>query len=101
MFGLSDSDIKMIRTVLQAHPEIEIALVFGSRAMGNYKPGSDVDISLSGVDVNDALASTVSIELNERLPLPYKFDVIAYTDQLSLDLRTHIDAYGVVLYHSG
>ena len=98
MFGLGDVDIEIILTVLKSHPEVESALVFGSRAMGNYKPGSDVDLALQGPAVTDALATIISIELNERSPLPYKFDVVAYTNQLSMDLKTHIDAHGTLLY---
>lgn len=99
MFGLSAFDIEVIVALLQSHREIETALVFGSCAMGNYKPGSDIDIALQGADVNDALAGTVYGELNERSPLPYKFDVVACTDYLTADLKTHIDTYGIVLYH--
>lgn len=43
MFGLSLKDIDLILGVLQSHVDIEEAYVFGSRAMGNYRPGSDVD----------------------------------------------------------
>ena len=45
MFGLLDRDIKYIIKALEQHDEIEKAIIFGSRAMGNYKKGSDVDIA--------------------------------------------------------
>ena len=47
MFGLLDRDIKYIIKALEQHDEIEKAIIFGSRAMGNYKKGSDVDIAFS------------------------------------------------------
>lgn len=47
-FGLWESDLLAIRRVLEKYPEVRQALIFGSRAKGNYKPGSDVDIALKG-----------------------------------------------------
>ena len=52
MFGLLDRDIKYIIKALEQHDEIEKAIIFGSRAMGNYKKGSDVDIAIIGENVN-------------------------------------------------
>ena len=46
MYGLLDRDIKYIIKALEQHDEIEKAIIFGSRAMGNYKKGSDVDIDV-------------------------------------------------------
>lgn len=46
MFGLLDRDIKYIRKALEKYDEIEKAVIFGSRAMGIYKKGSDVDIAI-------------------------------------------------------
>ena len=48
MCGLLDRDIKYIRKALEKYDEIEKAVIFGSRAMGNYKKGSDVDIAIDG-----------------------------------------------------
>jgi predicted nucleotidyltransferase len=47
-FGLTHSDLHAIKQVLAKYPQIEQAIIFGSRAKGNYKPGSDVDIALKG-----------------------------------------------------
>ena len=51
MYGLLDRDIKYIIKALEQHDEIEKAIIFGSRAMGNYKKGSDVDIAIIGENV--------------------------------------------------
>ena len=48
MFGLKDSDINAIIAILKRYPDVKEAIIFGSRAMGNYKPGSDIDIALKG-----------------------------------------------------
>lgn len=51
-----------------------------------------------GDTINNILADAVNVELNERSPLPYKFDVVAYTKELHADLKTHIDNYGKIFY---
>ena len=45
-YGLSDNDLLSIQSVLQHFPQVEQAILYGSRAKGNYKTGSDVDIAL-------------------------------------------------------
>ena len=97
MFGLKSSDIDSILEILGKHPDITEVLVFGSRAMGNYKPGSDIDIALKG-SLKSETATNISAELNERLPLPYKFDVIDYSELTVGALKEHIDKFGKILY---
>ncbi len=97
MFGLKSSDIEAIINLLKSHPEVEEALIFGSRAMNNYKPGSDIDIAIKG-KIDESIAWTIASELNERLPLPYKFDVVAYCKNTNQDIIKHIDQYGISFY---
>ena len=97
MFGLTEEEVWLIVQAIAKHPDVEEALVFGSRAMGNYKPGSDVDIALKGTLKSDTHADIFS-ELNEHLPLLYKFDVVEYSTIQEQPLKEHIDRYGKVLY---
>ena len=53
-YGLLPADLEVIVNTLQAYPQIEKALIFGSRAKGNYKPGSDVDIAIVGVGIDQS-----------------------------------------------
>ncbi len=92
--GVSEKSMKMILDVLSSFTEIEGAFVFGSRSMGNYKNGSDIDIAIFGLSINQELISEVSAELNERLPLPYYFDIVHYEAITSKSLKEHIDRYG-------
>lgn len=95
-FGFKDGDMETIVAVLKKHPQIEQAVIFGSRAKGDYKPGSDVDMALKG-NVHD-ITSEISYTLNEDSLLPYKFDVLDYNSISNKDLIDHINRVGIVIY---
>ncbi len=95
-FGLSEKAYKNLLQVFHHHPEIERVQIFGSRAMGNYQPYSDIDLVLFG-EIDDALLAKIYSELDE-LPLPYKFDVKVYADITYLPLKQHIDTISKVIY---
>ncbi|MCW0484384.1 nucleotidyltransferase domain-containing protein [Gaoshiqia sediminis] len=47
-FGLSETTISLLCSVFENYPEIEEVIIYGSRAKGNYREGSDIDITLKG-----------------------------------------------------
>ncbi len=93
--GLSAEELVEIVDCLKQYPAIKQAILFGSRAKGNFQPGSDVDIAIVGGTYQDALA--LSVALNEETRLPYKFDVITYETITSRALRDNIDRIGLPL----
>lgn len=97
-FDLNKLDKKDIESALKNFPEIEKAIIFGSRAMGNNKKGSDVDLAISGKNISEKTVLRLRAMLNEDLPLPYFFDVVRYETIANKKLKQHIDEYGVVLY---
>lgn len=98
MFGLKPSDVDSIVVVLERFPQIEEAIIFGSRAMGNYRHGSDVDMALSGAEVTLDIAVKVADILNEETLMPYRFDVLSINDISNTDLIDHIQRVGKMLY---
>ncbi|WP_228037448.1 nucleotidyltransferase domain-containing protein [Nodosilinea sp. LEGE 06152] len=78
--------------------EIATVVLFGSRAKGNYKQGSDVDLAVKGDRVTHRTVAHLADVLNEDLPLPYFFDIVHYNSLASQPLLEHIDRVGVVLY---
>lgn len=98
MYGLLERDLKYILEAVSNYSEIEEIIIFGSRAMGNYKKGSDVDLALKGENVNRKIASRFSYDLNEEYPLPYFFDVVSYKDLSNEELKKHIDSAGKSIY---
>ncbi|KYH34731.1 nucleotidyltransferase domain protein [Clostridium tepidiprofundi DSM 19306] len=98
MYGLLDRDIKYILEAIGKFEEIEKVILFGSRAMGNYKKGSDIDIAVSGKKVTINTILKLSDYLNEVYPLPYYFDIIHYENISNENLKKHIDTYGKEIY---
>ncbi|REG87060.1 nucleotidyltransferase domain-containing protein [Algoriphagus antarcticus] len=97
-FGLLDADVEAISGVLSNHPKVEKAYIFGSRAKGNFKNGSDVDIALKGDKMDFDTVSQISYLLNEETNMPYKFDVLNYNAVKESDLLVHIDRVGIEVY---
>jgi len=98
MYGLLDRDFKYILEAIGKYLEIEEVIIFGSRAMGNYKKGSDVDIALKGKKADRKIVCRLSDDLNEEYPLPYFFDVVSYNDITNEELKKHIDSMGKCIY---
>ena len=94
--GLAPHEIDLIRGVFRRFPAISEVALYGSRAKGTYRPESDIDLALVGVD-DDVQAEAVADELDE-LPLPYRFDVKGYGGIKYGPLREHIARVGVSLY---
>ncbi len=100
MFGLKDSYINQICCKLALFPEIEEAIIFGSRAMGNYKKGSDIDLALKGDRVSRATLNKLRIELEEKTCLPYSFDVLVLNSISNKNLMDHISNLGKRFYQN-
>lgn len=91
--GLTQIDINSI-TAAQQFSEIEVAVIFGSRAKGTYKKASDVDLAIKGHTINSETLKRLSFLLNEDLPLPYFFDDVHYEALENKLLVDHIDRVG-------
>ena len=96
--GLSQNDLQAICVVLESIPAVELAMVFGSRAKGVFKLGSDVDLALKGELLSFEQVSKISYLLNEETLMPYQFDVLHYETINSPELVEHIDRVGVIVF---
>jgi len=95
--GLSEVQISRIRAVFGSYPGIRQAVLFGSRAMGVYRYGSDIDIAIDSDEItfNDLLhLKTVIDDLN----LPFTVDLIQIQRIENADLIDHIHRVGKILY---
>lgn len=92
-FGLKEETIKAINDVFAKYPQIKKAVVFGSRAKGNYRTGSDIDICLFG-EIDLPLLHKIEESIDD-LNLPYTVDLVVYDRIQNQDLKEHIDRVGV------
>ena len=96
-FGLNQETIDKINSVFQKHPEIEKVIIYGSRAKGNYRAGSDIDFTLMGNDLEYNIAGRVNSEIDD-LNTPYLFDISIFGKLDSSSLKEHISRVGKVFY---
>jgi len=95
--GLATEDIKNIQAVFASFPEVEEAILYGSRAKGTYREGSDIDICLAGGRLNLSVINTITQRMDE-LNLPYLFDMAILHRITNTSLRDHISRVGITLY---
>ncbi len=95
--GLPKDSIDSIRTVFAKYSELEKVLIYGSRALGNFKPASDIDLSLIGKNIDLSLQNKIELELDD-LMLPYKFDISVYHKISNPKLLDHINRVGKEIY---
>lgn len=97
-FGLNESIINNIKKVFSKYSEIDKACIFGSRARGDYKETSDIDIVLYGNDLTHTLNTQIFYDL-EELYLVYKIDLINFNSLKDDDkLKENIIKEGVEIY---
>jgi uncharacterized protein len=97
-FGIYDKTFLFMLETFKSFTEIEHVIIYGSRAIGNYKKGSDIDLAIVGEKVDLHTVNKLSVKLNEELPVPYYFDVLDYNSLSNQELKKHIDQEGKFLY---
>ncbi len=96
-FGLQENTRAQICEALRAFPEVEKAVLYGSRAKGNFKAGSDIDLALYGSGLNLATLHRIEDALDDLL-LPYHIDLAIFSRIANVELLAHIARVGVVFY---
>lgn len=95
--GLEPDDILKIKTVFMEYPQLDSVLIYGSRAKGNYRPASDIDLTLIGEDLTSSMLSEIEFKLDDLL-LPYKFDISIYDKITDAQFLDHINRIGKEFY---
>ena len=96
-YGLDNRVLENIVLVLKRFPQIDEAILYGSRAKGTHKRGSDIDITLVGNALDLETLNKITGEL-DSLPFPYTFDVSIFQRITNKDLIGHIERVGKSLY---
>ena len=93
-FGISEISFNRIVEVLEKFEAIDQVLIFGSRSIGNYKKGSDIDLAVFGANITIEEINQISVALNEETPIPYHVDIVHYESLKNDALKQHIMTYG-------
>lgn len=96
-FGLKDETIAKVKEVFCHYDPVTEVVIYGSRAKGDFRPGSDIDLTLKGEGIDLKLLNKISLELDD-LFLPYTFDLSIFSHITNQDFLDHIARVGQVFY---
>jgi len=97
LYGLPAAAVEKIYAVFASHPEVQKVVLYGSRAKGNYKAGSDIDLTMYGDRINQTLLLKILTELDDLL-LPWIIDLSIFRQIDNVSLLEHIERVGVLFY---
>jgi len=96
-YGLPDETITAITSAFAQYPTIDKAILYGSRAIGTYKNGSDIDLTLCGENLTVQTLQDIMNTLDDLL-LPYTIDLSLHSHLDNPALLEHVQRVGVVFY---
>ena len=97
MYGLEDDELQLMNDTFAKTANLQQVILYGSRAKGNNRPFSDVDITLIGDSLTDDDLADVAFRLSES-SLPYFCDVSLFSRLDNPALIDHIKRRGKIIY---
>lgn len=96
-FGIIENAFDELISLFAQKSSIEKVILFGSRAMGNFSNGSDIDLALFGqnLKLNDQLDLNWKLE---NLDYPYTYDFLIHKNIKDQNVIDHIKRVGIVIY---
>ena len=96
-YGLDDNIFNQIGEIFGKYQDIEKVILFGSRAKGSYKKGSDIDIAIVSKSMDLKTLHDIENEIDEMM-MPYIFDIKIYHNIKNSNLLEHINRIGKIIY---
>ncbi|TVQ92264.1 MAG: nucleotidyltransferase domain-containing protein [Bacteroidetes bacterium] len=96
-FGLKKEHIDAINNVFNEYQNVEKVLIYGSRAKGTHKTGSDIDLVIAEKEISFSQMMEITNKLDDLL-LPYKIDISQKSKISNSDLTDHINRVGKIFY---
>jgi predicted nucleotidyltransferase len=97
-YGLPDRTLAVFDSIFLKYSGVRQVILYGSRAKGTYRIGSDIDLTLKTDDTfthNDLLHIAGDFDDSD---IPYLVDVSLYDKLSNTELKAHIDRIGKVFY---
>ncbi len=98
-YGLTNTDLQKLTMLFARNRKIERVILYGSRAKGNYKPFSDIDITLIGEGLTRSDVNRLASDIDDLL-LPYQFDISIFASLKNKELIEHIKRVGIGIYQN-
>ena len=95
--GLSPFVLDNLKKTFARFPEIEKVMLFGSRATGHHRPGSDIDLAVFAPKLSDQAFSRLAGEVDE-LPIAFSMDIVHFDTLENPALKKQILSQGKTLY---
>ncbi|MEN1760716.1 nucleotidyltransferase domain-containing protein [Anoxynatronum sibiricum] len=99
-YGLDEQVIRQMRRLFQKEGAVCRVILYGSRAMGTFHQGSDIDLTIEGPLLDFDLLLRLKVEM-EELNLPYRVDLSIWDHLQHEALKEHIRRVGIVIYEKG
>ena len=97
-YGLRQKDMDYMLNVFKSMPEIEQVIIYGSRAVGSFEKGSDIDLAISGEMITNLQIGRIHSMLENEGPTFLLFDVLHYNTLKNQALKKQIDEKGKLIY---
>ncbi|HLD45766.1 MAG TPA: nucleotidyltransferase domain-containing protein [bacterium] len=94
-YGIPDNLWSQIIDLFPPYQQIESVVLFGSRALGTFHNGSDIDLCLKGLCESDIKLKILN--QYEELYFPWKLDLIIWQNIQNQDLKDHITRVGIIV----
>ena len=95
--GLTDRDIRTLFGIFHKYQEVKSVYLYGSRAKGTHKFGSDIDLAVMNKNISEKTIRAIKMELEES-SLPYRVDLTNFPTLTHKALAEHIERVGVPFY---
>jgi len=96
-YGLENHTVMAIQGVFKAFVKIDKVILYGSRALNSYREGSDIDLTIKGIDISIQYLQQIELDL-EELMLPYQIDLSIFNHIANKNLIDHIQRVGIEFY---
>ncbi len=95
--GLSPGVLAILRAIFACYPEIRQVRLYGSRARGTHRPGSDIDLAVFAPNMSEERLAALWQDLDAS-PIAFNIDLVQVETLTNPDLRRHILADGITIY---
>ena|SRR3990167_4712133 len=96
-YGLPKKAIQALRQLFQKHQKIQTIILYGSRAKGTFRTGSDIDLCMVAPSMSLRERLSIENEIDDLL-LPWKIDLSLRHEIDSPELLAHLERVGVKIY---